>query len=100
VALVPPSRKRRPERLRPDQLAAELAQLDTQKDNILDLVAIGEAPAKNVKAKLKEIRDKRERIERDLSKATERRDAGAALLEDALDLLRDLQERYRRMSYA
>src|SRR5207253_7346450 len=70
------------------------------KDNILDLVAIGEAPAKNVKAKLKEIRDKSGSIERELSKATERRHAGTALLEDALDLLRDLQERYRRMSDA
>ena len=86
--------------LRHDQLSRELGRLDSQEENLLDLIADGDVATPKIKERLTRIRDQRQTIERELATVSDGLAAGAALIEAGLDLLRDPQELYRRMSAA
>ena len=79
------------------QLTAQLARLDTQEENLLDLVADGEESSVKVKERLGVIKRRRSALTAQLDETGERLAFGAQLLEDALALLEDAQGMYERM---
>ena len=83
-------------RLLHQQLSNQLAELDTQEENVIDLAADGTLPQTKVKAKLRDIERQRRHL-------TQRRDTASADLTDAarlidlsLTLLEHPQELYQR----
>ncbi len=73
------------------QLSAQLARLDTQEENLLDLVANGAESSAKVKQRLNVIQRERSQVAQQLEQTGERLAIGAALIEDALKLLHDPQ---------
>jgi hypothetical protein len=87
----------RAEKLQHERIARELARLDTQEENLLDLAADGSLAAEKIKARLKAIKAQRERLQNEACEISERLAAGGAFIEAALSLLDDPQELYRQM---
>lgn len=79
------------------QLSTELARLDVQEENLLNLAADGEMPTDKVKERLGKVRLQRARIDKQLNQADDRLALGAALIEQALQVLADPQKVYKRM---
>jgi DNA invertase Pin-like site-specific DNA recombinase len=80
------------------QLSAQLARLDTQEENLLDLVANGGESSAKVKQRLNVIQRERSQVAQQLEQTGERLAIGAALIEDALKLLHDPQGLYEQMA--
>jgi site-specific DNA recombinase len=78
------------------QLNTELARLDTQEENLLDLVADGNVTSPKAKARLAAIHQQQERVRRQLDVACQNLAVGVALVENSLKLLEDPQGLYRR----
>ncbi|HVF13643.1 MAG TPA: hypothetical protein VM942_03535, partial [Acidimicrobiales bacterium] len=76
--------------------ARELARLDRQEENLLDLAADGDLAPTKVRERLKRIERQRKTIQEQLSKSGTSIEAGAEVLRAALDLLNDLEQLYRR----
>jgi site-specific DNA recombinase len=81
---------------RRDQLKKQLAKLDVQEDQFIDLVGDPDWPKEKISARLRRIRDQRARLQRQLDQ-TERPDldTGRATLRMLLDLLARPHELYR-----
>ena len=80
------------------QLTAQLARLDTQEENLLDLVANGGESSTKIKQRLNVIQRERSQVAQQLEQTGERLAIGAALIEDALKLLHDPQGLYEQMA--
>ena len=80
------------------QLTAQLARLDTQEENLLDLVANGGESSSKIKQRLNVIQRERSQVAQQLEQTGERLAIGAALIEDALKLLHDPQGLYEQMA--
>ncbi len=80
------------------QLNAELTRLDTQEENLLDLVADGQLGSVKAKQRLTLIQRKRPAIQTRLNGTENELRTGVAMIENALLLLKDPQDLYRRMS--
>jgi site-specific DNA recombinase len=76
-------------------LTAELARLDTQEEHLLDLVEGGDLPSGKVRERLNRIKQQRLRLQQDAGEVDGRLQAGAALIEAALDLLVNPETLYR-----
>jgi site-specific DNA recombinase len=85
-------------RLVHEHLTKRLAELEAKEDNLLDLLADGGAIAAKVRTRLLAIGEERERVKNELSEQGPLLEAGAGLIEAALDLLDDPQELYRQTS--
>ena len=82
--------------LRRQQLTEQLARLERQEENLLDLVADGTLRPTKVRSRLASMKEKRDKIKGELGGITINLATGAAMLEAALDLLANPQELYRR----
>lgn len=78
------------------QLDAELQQLDTREERLLDLAMDSELPQVKIKTRLASIREERARLQRELGKADDQLDVGRDVLEAGLDLIANPQELYRQ----
>ncbi len=78
------------------QLTIQLARLDRQEENLLDLAADGDLPQAKIRQRLHRIAEQRERLQAQKADTDTQIDIGAALLEAALDLLGQPQELYRQ----
>ncbi len=85
-------------RLLHEQLTAELARLDVEEENLLDLAADGDFDTGKVRTRLTGLQAKRREIRKRLGNSDERMAKGGAVLEFQLDLLQNPQELYRRLS--
>jgi hypothetical protein len=83
-------------RLVHDHLTKRLTELDAREENLLDLVEGGGAVAAKVRARLLAIVEERARVNGELAAQGPLLEAGAAVIEAALDLLDNLQELYRQ----
>ncbi|HEX2360762.1 MAG TPA: hypothetical protein VHI11_01685, partial [Jiangellaceae bacterium] len=82
-----------------EQLRSNIARLDQQEDGYLDLVGDPEWPREKITHRLRQIRDDRERLRRQLaSAAAPTVDAGLEAVEILLDLLSEPRELYRLAS--
>jgi site-specific DNA recombinase len=79
-------------------LTKRLTELESKENNLLDLAADGGLVAAKVRDRLMTIAEERERVKSELAEQGPRLEAGAALIEAALDLLDDPQELYRQTS--
>ncbi|MGH9089846.1 MAG: recombinase family protein [Acidimicrobiales bacterium] len=79
------------------QFGKELARLETQEENLLNLVSDGETPTDKVKERLGTIRLQRERITQQLERAGGHLELGAELIEQALLVLSNPQKMYEQM---
>jgi hypothetical protein len=79
------------------QLTSQLARLDTQEENLIELAADGEIPSTKIKQRLRDIKRQRDQVQGQLDHTDERLAVGAALIENALVLLSNPQEIYRSM---
>jgi site-specific DNA recombinase len=79
-----------------EQLSAELIRLDTQEENLLDLVADGRGDSDKVKSRLRDIQHKRQKLTRQLDEGDERLNSATEFVASAAELLRDPQELYRQ----
>jgi site-specific DNA recombinase len=70
-------------------LRAELARLDTREERLLDLAADASLPTGRLKARLRDLALERERIQQSLVSTSSELAAGAAVLRDAIQLVRD-----------
>ncbi|HEY1831338.1 MAG TPA: recombinase family protein [Acidimicrobiales bacterium] len=80
-----------------EQLAKEMMRLDTQEENLVDLVADGNLSSTKVKQRLSLIQRQRSTVQERLKGTVKELSAGVALVEDGLKLLEDPQGLYRRM---
>ncbi len=80
------------------QLQTELDRLDRQEENLLDFVADGDDSSAKARQRLNAIQRKRSKLSEQLDQTGERLAVGAALIEDALVLLKDPQGLYVRMA--
>jgi site-specific DNA recombinase len=78
------------------QLKRQLAKLDVQENNLLDLAADGKLATGKVRQRLHRIQEERTRITAQLADTDDRLEVGVAVLDAALALLDDLQEAYRQ----
>ena len=83
--------------LRRGQLSKELASLDVQEENLLDLAAEGLATKNKITQRLNSIEHKRLRIREQLNEVEADLSIGAALLEAALQLLSETGSLYRQV---
>jgi site-specific DNA recombinase len=79
-----------------NQAQRELAKLEVQEENLLDLAADGSVPSGKIRARLRAIEDRRERLQADLANVSIRLIEGAQVLEAVLDLLDDPEQLYRK----
>jgi len=79
------------------QLTSQLVRLDTQEDNLIELVADGQISSAKIKQRLAGIQRKRDQLKVQLEHTDERLALGATLIENALVLLDDPQRLYQRM---
>jgi site-specific DNA recombinase len=79
------------------QLKTEVARLDKQQENLIELTAVGGMAATKVRKRLADIEWKRASLSERLGESNERLRIGAALIEGALTLLDHPQGLYRRM---
>ena len=80
------------------QLKAEQERLDTQEENLLELVADGALATVKARGRLADIQRRRDRVRLQLESTERNLAAGVALLEDALKLLENPEALYRRMA--
>jgi site-specific DNA recombinase len=76
-------------------LRRQLTELDRQEDRYLDLLGDPDWPEQKLKAKMRDVRNNKQRITRQLEETTDTLDPGRAVLTAALDLLarpRDLYD--------
>jgi hypothetical protein len=85
-------------RLVHDHLTKRLKELDAKENNLLDLVEGGGAIAAKVRDRLVAIVEERERVKSELAAQGPMLEAGAAVIQAALDMLDDPQELYRQAS--
>jgi len=85
-------------RLMREQLKTELAKIDRQEENLLDLAADGSLPSDKVRTRLTRLQDERKDIQSRLATSDERLANGAAVLDTQLDLLEHPQELYRQLT--
>jgi site-specific DNA recombinase len=90
--------EQRSTRLVHEHLTKRLTELDTKEDNLLDLVQSGNAVAAKVRDRLMAIVEERARVKTELAAQGPLLEAGAAVIEAALDLLDDPQELCRQTS--
>ena len=64
--------------LRSEQLSKEVARLDAQEENLLDLVADGNVPSTKVKVRLNRLDQQRQAVERELAAVSEGLESGIA----------------------
>lgn len=83
-------------RLLHKQLSGQLAELDTQEENLIDLAADGTLPQTKVKAKLRDIERQRKHLTGRLDTASADLTDSARLIEASLQLLENPHELYRR----
>lgn len=83
-------------RLLHQQLSGQLAELDTQEENLIDLAADGTLPQTKVKTKLRDIERQRKHLTGRLDTASADLTDSARLIEASLRLLENPQELYRR----
>jgi site-specific DNA recombinase len=83
-------------RLVKEHLTKRLAELEAKEHNLLDLLADGGAVAAKVRTRLLAISEQRERVNSELAEQGPLLEAGATLIETALDLLDAPQELYRQ----
>jgi site-specific DNA recombinase len=79
-----------------EHLTKRLTELDTKEENLLDLVEAGSAVAAKVRDRIMAIVEERARVKSELAAQGPLLEAGAAVIEAALDLLDDPQELYRQ----
>lgn len=79
------------------QLKAELNRLDKQEENLIDLAAEGGQAVAKVRKRLAELQRKRDLVADRLNGQVEQLEVGVALIEGALELLRDPADMYLRM---
>ena len=77
-------------------LARELARLDRQEENLLDLAADGDLASGKVRTRLKRIEQQRRSLQEQMSTSGTRLEAGAKHVRAALDLLHDPERLYRQ----
>ena len=85
-------------RLLHEQLTVELARIDREEENLLDLAADGSFDTSKVRTRLTRLHAKRREIQERLTSSDERIAQGADVLQMQLDLLRDPQALYRQLS--
>ena len=83
-------------RLLHQQLSTQLAELDTQEENLIDLAADGTLPQTKVKAKLRDIERQRRHLNQRLDTASADLTDAARLIDVSLKLLERPEELYRR----
>ena len=83
-------------RLLHKQLSGQLAELDTQEENLIDLAADGTLPQTKVKAKLRDIERQRKHLTGRLDTASADLTDSARLIEASLQLLENPHDLYRR----
>lgn len=83
-------------RLIRNQVKAQLARLDVQEENLLDLAADGDLPKAKISQRLRDIEEQRQTLQASEQQATSELAAGAKLIGAVLALLRDPGELYRR----
>jgi site-specific DNA recombinase len=81
-----------------DHLTKRLKELDVKEDNLIDLAEGGSELAAKVHTRLLAIGEERERVKNELAAQGPLLEAGAAVIQGALDLLDDPQELYRQTS--
>ncbi len=77
------------------QTERELAKLDVQEENLLDLAADGSLAASKIRSRLRNIEERRVRLRADLDHGNTKLIEGAQVLEVILDLLEDPEQLYR-----
>jgi site-specific DNA recombinase len=85
-------------RLMSEQLTTELARIDRQEENLLDLAADGSLPSDKVRTRLTRLKAERKEIQGRLANSDDRLGSGATVLEMQLDLLEHPQELYRQLT--
>ncbi|GAA5102878.1 hypothetical protein GCM10025762_02850 [Haloechinothrix salitolerans] len=83
-------------RLLHQQLTAQLRDIDTKEENLIDLAADGTLPQAKVKTKLRDIERRRRQLNQQLDTASADLTDSAQLIEASLKLLENPQELYRR----
>ena len=79
-----------------DQTRRELAKLEVQENNLLDLAADGTLPSAKIRARLREISSRREALQASHADSNERLAAGAEAVLETVELLSSAEELYRR----
>ena len=82
-------------RLVHNQLTAELARLDRQEENLIDLAADGTETTDRIRTRLTRLQAERKSIQNRLATSDERITCGAEVLEIQLDLLQHPQDLYQ-----
>jgi hypothetical protein len=90
----PPGDQTAAAKLLRDQINERIAQLDRQEENLYDLAAGEDGPKDRLRARLARIAAERSRLSDELEQADDRLEVGAALLEAALNLLKNPEELY------
>ncbi len=85
-------------RLAHKQLTTQLAKLDRQEENLLDLTEAGSLPSPKVRSRLNRISRERETAQRELASVDNKLEVGAQLYETALRLLEDPHQLYEQAS--
>lgn len=80
-------------RLLKEHLEKEVARLDLQEENLLDLVADGDVTSGKARERIARIRRQRSHLEEQMDRSGDRLDAGAELIRATLDLLLARPER-------
>ncbi len=80
------------------QLKAELAKLDRQEENLIELAAEGGLAVAKVRQRLAEVQRKRDMVATRMDSEMEQLEVGTKLIEGALQLLRDPLDLYLRMT--
>lgn len=84
-------------RLLRQQLESQLARLDVQEENLLDLAADAAIPKAKLKERLRRIAAQRARLQQSLSEADDDLSVGASASEKCLAILERPEELYRQM---
>jgi len=79
------------------QLTNQLLKLDRQEENLLDLAADGSLAKDKIRTRLTRVQRDRSKLQEELGGIDVGLEAGAAVIEAALDLLKDPEEMYRQM---
>ncbi len=88
----------RTQRLLAAQRAAQLRELETAEENLLDLATEGKVANAKIRTRLASLADKRAAIEKTAAGTIANLAAGAAVLRDAIGLIDDIQSLYRQSS--
>lgn len=80
------------------QSEREVAKLEVQEENLLDLAADGTVAAAKIRSRLRSIEERRHKLQADQATANTKLIQGARAVEAMLELLSDPEELYRRAS--